>query len=88
MKERIKELREQAWTMVSDKERNRGEPYESLEQWVEQWDKCDQKFAELIIREYTEEYQKLVDGHGVVLPKNREHAENMVRVGMFYLENN
>lgn len=46
------------------------------------------KFAELIIREYTQEYQKLVDGHSVVLPKNREHAENMVRVGMFYLENN
>ena len=47
-----------------------------------------EKFAQLIIQEYSQEYQKLVDGHGVVLPKNREHAENMVRVGMFYLENN
>ena len=47
-----------------------------------------EKFAQLIMREYAQEYQKLVDGHGVVLPKNREHAENMVRVGMFYLENN
>jgi hypothetical protein len=47
-----------------------------------------EKFAQLIIREYAQEYQKLVDGHSVVLPKNREHAENMVRVGMFYLENN
>jgi len=47
-----------------------------------------EKFAQLIIQEYSQEYQKLVDGHSVVLPKNREHAENMVRVGMFYLENN
>lgn len=52
---------------------------------------CDaeySKFAELIVEEYAREYQKLVDGHSIVLPKNREHAENMVRVGMFYLENN
>jgi hypothetical protein len=47
-----------------------------------------EKFAELIVEEYAREYQKLVDGHSIVLPKNREHAENMVRVGMFYLENN
>jgi len=47
-----------------------------------------EEFVQLIVREYAQEYQKLVDGHGVVLPKNREHAENMVRVGMFYLENN
>ena len=34
------------------------------------------------------EYQKLVNGDSVVLPTSKEHAENMVRVGMFYLENN
>ena len=32
------------------------------------------------------EYQSLVNGDSVVLPKNKEHAKNMVRVGMFYLE--
>ena len=35
-----------------------------------------------------DEYQRLVNSDSVVLPKNKEHAENMVRVGMFYLENN
>jgi hypothetical protein len=48
----------------------------------------DQKFAELIVREYTSEYNKLINGESVVLPKDREHAEALVRVGMFYLENN
>jgi hypothetical protein len=47
-----------------------------------------EKFAELIIQEYAEELRQLNDGERVVLPKNREHAESMVRVGMHYLEQN
>ena len=47
MNERIRELREQAWTLVSNEERDRGELYEAREQW----ERCDQKFAELIVRE-------------------------------------
>lgn len=33
-----------------------------------------------------EHYQKLENGDAVVLPKNNEHAEVMVKTGMFYLE--
>lgn len=33
-----------------------------------------------------EYYKKLEKGESVVLPKNNEHAEAMVKVGMFYLE--
>lgn len=44
------------------------------------------KFAELIIQEYAKEYQQLVNGDSVVVPKDRAHAEALVRVGMFYLE--
>lgn len=76
MKERIRELAEQCTTI-----------YNSTTFPVDK-DFDYEKFAQLIMREYAQEYQKLVDGHSVVLPKNREHAENMVRVGMFYLENN
>lgn len=47
-----------------------------------------EKFAELIVRECASEYNKLINGESVVLPKDREHAEALVRVGMFYLENN
>ena len=47
MNERIRELREQAWTLVSNEEQDRGELYEAREQW----ERCDQKFAELIVRE-------------------------------------
>jgi hypothetical protein len=47
MNERIQELRKQAWTLVSEEERARGELYEAREQW----ERCDQKFAELIVRE-------------------------------------
>jgi len=47
-----------------------------------------EKFAELIVRECASEYNKLINGEAVVLPKDREHAEALVRVGMFYLENN
>jgi hypothetical protein len=49
MNERIRQLREQAWTLVSNEERDRGELYEAREQW----ERCDQKFAELIVRECT-----------------------------------
>ena len=76
MNERIRELAEQCTTI-----------YDSTTFPVDK-DFDYEKFAQLIIQEYSQEYQKLVDGHSVVLPKNREHAENMVRVGMFYLENN
>ena len=32
-------------------------------------------------------YEDLCEGDSVVIPKDREHAEAMVRIGMFYLEN-
>lgn len=35
-----------------------------------------------------EHYKKLENGESVVLPVDKEHAEAMVKVGMFYLENN
>ena len=47
MNERIQELKKQAWTLVSEEERARGELYEAREQW----ERCDQKFAELIVAE-------------------------------------
>jgi len=47
MNERIRELREQAWALIGDEQRARGELYEAQEQW----ERCDQKFAELIVRE-------------------------------------
>ena len=31
------------------------------------------------------EYERLSNGDSVVLPKDKDHAEMMVRVGMFYL---
>jgi hypothetical protein len=50
-------------------------------------DFCE-KFAELLIEEYAEELRQLNEGERVVLPKNREHAQALVRVGMSYLEQN
>lgn len=50
MNERIKEIREQAWTLVSSEERDRGELYETRERWG----RCDQKFAELIAKQAIE----------------------------------
>ena len=47
-----------------------------------------EKFAELIIREYAEELRQLNEGERVVLPKNHEHAQALVTVGMHYLEQN
>lgn len=46
MNDRIFELAEQAWTMVSDEERDRGELYEA----DKQRERRDQVFAELIVR--------------------------------------
>ena len=44
MNERDDELREQAWTLISNEERTQGELYETRERWK----KCDQMFADLI----------------------------------------
>lgn len=32
------------------------------------------------------QYNDLNDGNSVVIPKDKEHAEAMVRIGMFYLD--
>lgn len=74
MNQRIQELAEQCTEMVTGIDE------------VEFFDK--EKFAELIIQEYAQEYQQLVNGDRVVVPKDRAHAEALVRVGMFYLEQN
>lgn len=38
------------------------------------------------IEPVVQKYKDLNEGNSVVLPKDKEHAEAMVRVGMFYLE--
>ena len=62
MTERDIELREQAWTLISNEERTQGELYETRERWK----KCDQMFADLIRadeRKHLEaELLKLKDG--------------------------
>jgi hypothetical protein len=78
MNERIKQLAEQAEQYADYN--FKGEHF-----WTEAY---ESKFAELIVKEYASEYNKLINGEAVVLPKDREHAEALVRVGMFYLENN
>ena len=75
MNEQIKELAEQSGIHLD----NYGCVYDVVDDNIE-------KFAELLLAEYAAEYKKLCDGDSVVLPKTREHAEAMVRVGMFYLE--
>jgi hypothetical protein len=47
-----------------------------------------ERFAELIVQGYAEELRQLNEGERVVLPKDREHAQALVRVGMSYLEQN
>ena len=89
MNERIRELVEQSGISLYKKDvldKHFPELYDSVycESSVEQLE----KFAELIVQEYVSEYNKLINGEAVVLPKDREHAEALVRVGMFYLENN
>lgn len=66
MNERIKELREQAWTLVSNEERDRGELYEAREQW----ERCDQKFAELIVHQIL----NITDAHTEVFQTDRDNA--------------
>ena len=84
MNERIKELKEQAMRFAQEKcEGKSRDMYGALRA-----DIMTEKFAELIVKEYASEYTKLINGEAVVLPKDREHAEALVRVGMFYLENN
>jgi hypothetical protein len=39
-----------------------------------------------ISQELQSDLDKLYGGDSVVIPKNKEHAEAMVRMGMFYLE--
>ncbi len=34
-----------------------------------------------------EDYRRLVEGEAVVVPKDKEHAEALIKMGMFYLEN-
>ena len=50
------------------------------------WQQMAQIFDNDIAPEL-EAYQQLQNGDSVVVPRDREHAESMVRVGMFYLEN-
>ena len=51
------------------------------------WNQMAQIFDNDIALEL-EDYRRLQEGEAVVVPKDREHAEALVRVGMFYLENN
>jgi hypothetical protein len=46
------------------------------------WTEDDGNYGE----EVNEELQQLNSGQRVVLPKNKEHAENMIRVASFALE--
>jgi hypothetical protein len=41
-----------------------------------------------VIAPILKDYSDLVNGDSVVVPKDKEHAESLVRMGMFYLENN
>ena len=49
--------------------------------------KTMEKIYEHNIEPIIEHYNKLDTGESVVLPKDVEHAEAMVKVGMFYLNN-
>ena len=59
MNERDKEIREKAWALVSDEERERNELYETRERW----ERCDQKFADLIRADEREALIRYFDGH-------------------------
>jgi hypothetical protein len=37
------------------------------------------------IKPFVEQYKDLQEGNSVILPKDTDHAEAMVKVGMFYL---
>lgn len=62
MNERVKQLAEQAWTMVSDEERTRGELYEA----DKQRERRDQVFAELIVQECQLRVEQYINGCGEV----------------------
>jgi len=51
------------------------------------WNQMAQIFDNDIAPEL-EDYRRLQDGEAVVVPKDQDHAEALVRVGTFYLENN
>ena len=59
MNERDKEIREKAWALVSDEERERNELYETQERW----ERCDQRFADLIRADDREALIRYFDGH-------------------------
>lgn len=89
MNPRIQKLYEQSWVEGSYQEPIQGElGDEQRYRTVKTCNFDHEHFAQLIVREYASEYNKLINGESVVLPKDREHAEALVRVGMFYLENN
>ena len=82
MNEQIKQLADQARVLDYS-------TWDSYNQKTVDHYKFDkEKFAELLIEEYAEELRQLINGERVVLPKDREHAQAMVRVGMHYLEQN
>ncbi len=58
---------------------------EDERRWL--WSVMAQIFDNNIASEL-EDYRRLVEGEAVVVPKDKEHAESMVKMGMFYLENN
>ena len=43
------------------------------------------KISEHSIKPFVEQYKDLQEGNSVILPKDTDHAEAMVKVGMFYL---
>ena len=87
MNERIRELAKQADNYAYNMNPEQDSYGRSANPRKFQQDR-DAKFAELFIREYAEELRQLNEGERVVLPKDREHAQALVRVGMHYLEQN
>jgi len=79
MNERIQELKKQAWTLVSEEERARGELYEAREQW----ERCDQKFAELIVaecmRQVEEQYKPVLEDEAMM---KDTHWDGYVQCGV------
>ena len=77
MNERIRQLKEQAWTLVSNEEQDRGELYEAREQW----ERCDQKFAELIVQECVSIVAKRKD-HAIDDGWNVDEAMSMAEMDL------
>ena len=72
MNERDNELREQAWTLISNEERTQGELYETRERWK----KCDQMFADLIRADEREACAKVCD----VLAVHPQYASEITKL--------